>query len=62
MSGRETPEPATEREQRERRVRRDRIFGEVLPESTQDDVDDRPGEGTQDEDAWLRRQVPPHHG
>jgi hypothetical protein len=54
----ETPETATERQQRERR---ERIFGEVLPESTQDDTDDRPDEHA-DDDAWLRSQVPPHHG
>ena len=57
MSG-ETREQAAERRRRELR---ERIFGEVLPESTQDDTDDRPGEHA-DDDAWLRRQVPPRHG
>lgn len=46
-----------------RRRRRERVFGEVLPESTSDDRDtgagDRAGGG---HDDWLRSNVPPHHG
>ena len=48
----------------ERRRRRARIFGDVLPETTRDDRADagerEPGGETGDD--WLRRQVPPHHG
>ena len=49
----------------ERRRRRARVFGDVLPESTRDDQVDgwserEPGPGGSDE--WLRGQVPPHHG
>lgn len=48
----------------ERRARLDRVFGDVLPETTSDerdagvrrDDDSDPGE------EWLRAQVPPHHG
>ena len=48
----------------ERRRRRARVFGEVLPEGTGDERGDgwserEPREGS---DEWLRRQVPPHHG
>ncbi|AZI57305.1 hypothetical protein EH165_03140 [Nakamurella antarctica] len=39
----------------------DRIFGEVLPESTSDDRDvDRRGSGGLDD--WYRANRPPHHG
>lgn len=44
-------------------ARLDRIFGDVLPETTSDE---RPrggsGEDGPDPDAWLRQNVPPHHG
>jgi hypothetical protein len=49
----------------ERRRRRARVFGEVLPETTRDDRGDAWGEpdaGSGSSDEWLRRQVPPHHG
>ena len=40
------------------------IFGDVLPATTRDErepgVD--PTQGESGSDAWLRRQVPPHHG
>lgn len=47
----------------QRRRRLDAIFGDVLPETTRDERD--PGGGAAREsadDAWLRAQVPPHHG
>ena len=47
----------------ERRRRRARVFGDVLPDGTSDERDDSGGgarEGGSDD--WLRRQVPPHHG
>ena len=48
-------------EERAARVRRlAEVFGDVLPEQTSDDRD--PNEPTGDGDAWLRAQVPPHHG
>ncbi len=47
-----------------RRRRLAAVFGDVLPESTSDDRE--PGQsGTPVDgagDAWLRDQVPPHHG
>lgn len=48
----------------ERRRRLAEVFGDVLPESTSDDRDE-PGEDRTSEgrgDAWLKAQVPPHHG
>lgn len=53
------PSEEAVREQAERRRRRARVFGEVLPDVTADERDhDRdPQEG----EDWLRRQVPPHH-
>ena len=45
-------------EDRKRRLR-EQVFGDVLPETTEDEKDD--GE-PENKDDWLRRQVPPHHG
>ena len=47
----------------ERRKRLAEVFGEALPETTKDERDEE--SSTQREagtDAWLRAQVPPHHG
>ena len=48
----------------ERRRRRARVFGDVLPEGTSDERGDgwSEGEPREGSDEWLRRQVPPHHG
>lgn len=47
----------------ERRKRLADVFGDGLPDTTSDERDDDSGgkreSGT---DAWLRAQVPPHHG
>jgi hypothetical protein len=60
----EAQEQARERARRRRRLAE--IFGEVIPEQTSDDADESvgPGRRTEDEvqEAWLRSQVPPHHG
>lgn len=45
-----------------RRRRIGEIFGDVLPETTQDERDDQAPAGESSGDAWLRAQVPPHHG
>ncbi len=62
MSGpaepRRTPETAAQR-----RARLDAIFGDTMPDTTSDERD--PGSGGDEQqrgDAWLRAQVPPHHG
>ena len=49
-------EDAAARETERRRKLRERVFGEVLPESTTDDAGDPQDEESQDD--WLRRQVP----
>ena len=51
----------------ERRRRLAEVFGDALPDTTADEREPDPGEGTtvgaEDKtDAWLREQVPPHHG
>ena len=48
------------RVERARRARLDRVFGDVLPETTSDERDD--GSADRDDDERLRREVPPHHG
>ena len=50
----------------ERRKRLAAVFGDVLPETTTDEREpdgaaSRPA-GEDPGDAWLRSQVPPHHG
>lgn len=35
---------------------------ELLPEQTSDDLDTDGARERDDRDAWLRDQVPPHHG
>jgi hypothetical protein len=55
----DTPELTAE-EKAARAKRLAEVFGDVLPEQTSDDRD--PGETAGDGDAWLRAQVPPHHG
>lgn len=54
------PKPETPAQ---RRARLDAVFGDTLPDTTRDERE--PGEGREDADrgdAWLRAQVPPHHG
>jgi hypothetical protein len=58
--------PDAERARKEndeaRRRLREKVFGDVLPDTTADERDggtDRDGSGS---DEWLRRNVPPHHG
>jgi hypothetical protein len=52
----------------ERKRRLAEVFGEVLPETTVDerDPDAQDSDGREPVDstaeAWLRAQVPPHHG
>jgi hypothetical protein len=55
---------SAERAEADRRRRRARIFGDVLPETTGDDRADASERDVDREgnDDWLRRQVPPHHG
>lgn len=43
-----------------RKARLARIFGDVLPETTRDERDERDQGGSLED--WLKSQVPPHHG
>jgi hypothetical protein len=58
------PEPGTQDSVDWRRRRRlAEVFGETLPETTADERDPADGSRTEERsDAWLREQVPPHHG
>jgi hypothetical protein len=59
------PDDAVEREPDWRRRRRlAEVFGDVLPDTTSDERDpEEPPERRSDRgEAWLKEQVPPHHG
>ena len=45
----------------ERKRRLAAVFGDVLPETTSDERDAE-GDETPASEAWLKAQVPPHHG
>jgi hypothetical protein len=47
-----------------RRQRLAAVFGDALSETTTDErsEDDELGDRRHQSDAWLRDQVPPHHG
>ena len=49
--------PDTETEAR-RRAALDRIFGDVLPDTTRDERPEKEADG----DDWYTRNRPPHHG
>lgn len=56
---------ATPETEWERRRRLAAVFGDTLPDTTSDERDaDESGrsEGESASDAWLKSQVPPHHG
>jgi hypothetical protein len=59
---RETPDPPSGREPADRRTL-DEVFGDVLPDITRDEMDDRPerGAGDTDLERWYRENRPPHH-
>ena len=48
--------------QRQRRLAE--VFGDVLPDTTADERDpaERSESAAERGDAWLKEQVPPHHG
>jgi hypothetical protein len=54
-------EPAQPAAAAARRRRLDEVFGDVLPETTSDERDDRDRDA-ESSDRWLREQIPPHHG
>jgi hypothetical protein len=47
-------------EERQRRLAE--IFGEDPPTQTRDDQPDPGEDDDRSKDAWLKAQVPPHHG
>ena len=47
----------------ERRKRLAEVFGDALPETTSDEREPESADSRESgTDAWLRAQVPPHHG
>ena len=52
--------PDESAEARRRRIAA--VFGEVLPDTTDDERDPEDPEDRGNDDSWLRAQVPPHHG
>jgi hypothetical protein len=55
---REKDQPRETEWQRKRRLAA--VFGDVLPETTTDERDEKDDSGGSDD--WLKSQVPPHHG
>jgi hypothetical protein len=52
--------PDESAEARRRRIAE--VFGDVLPDTTDDERDPDATHESGDGDSWLRAQVPPHHG
>ncbi len=52
----------TPEERAARRRRLEEVFGDDLPEQTNDDAAEPEPDGVERRAEWLRRQVPPHHG
>ncbi len=56
-----SPEPTGETDwQRRRRLAA--VFGDVLPETTEDEREPDAPSDENAQDRWLRGEVPPHHG
>jgi hypothetical protein len=55
-----SPQPDASAEARRRRIAA--VFGDVLPDTTDDERDSEGRDDRGDGDSWLRAQVPPHHG
>lgn len=66
MMAENEPEPTDDEREAEwqRKRRLAEIFGDVLPATTGDERDPADGATAKEsaQDAWLRSQVPPHHG
>jgi hypothetical protein len=56
-----SPEPTVETDEQRRR-RLAAVFGDVLPDTTEDERDPEAPSDEAAQDRWLRGQVPPHHG
>jgi len=57
-----SPEPEQARKEEARRRLREKVFGDVLPDTTADERDGGADRDASGGDEWLRRNVPPHHG
>ena len=57
----ESREPTAETPSQRRR-RLAAVFGDVLPDTTEDEREPEAPSEESAQDRWLRGQVPPHHG
>ena len=57
----ESSEPIAETASQRRR-RLAAVFGDVLPDTTEDEREPEAPSEESAQDRWLRGQVPPHHG
>ncbi|WP_426242259.1 hypothetical protein [Nocardioides sp. LHG3406-4] len=57
MTGDDVPEPEWAR-----RKRLAEVFGDVLPDTTNDEREPEAPRQESSAEEWLRAQVPPHHG
>jgi hypothetical protein len=63
MTGTGSGSAAREDDDDRRRRLREKVFGDVLPDTTADERDPGAGESRgAGNDEWLRSNVPPHHG
>ena len=62
MSNSGDPAVDSDESETKRRRRLAEIFGEDLPAQTRDDQPEPGEDDDRSKDAWLRAQVPPHHG
>ena len=53
------PRPTRNPDPKPRRPTLDEIFGDVLPDTTKDEMDPTPAKT---EDDWYEQNRPPHHG
>jgi hypothetical protein len=56
------PTPPGDESEWQRRRRLEEVFGDVLPETTDDERDPETPSDGEAQERWLRNQVPPHHG
>ena len=61
-AGDDEAKPSAPAKPRVSRRKLDEVFGDVLPDVTSDELDDRAENADRDADRWYRDNRPPHHG
>jgi hypothetical protein len=55
--------PGAGKDEAARRRLREKVFGDVLPDTTTDELEQESAETrSSGNDEWLRSNIPPHHG